>query len=188
MDQKKMLGFKVPGDEKIPVAVRDWSGMKLALWRSKVAWEIAAREAAGILDGCEHANGCPGEEDETQPCLPERWEKRAQLADETDEAYAQVAGVLVQKGCLDRELRMSALVILNAARMFAPIDARRPAVDQYMAPSREYFSEVIAELGTAQVEIDVLREALQAAGVPIPSPASVLTEPAPPLQLEELTP
>lgn len=188
MDQKKMLGFKAPGDEKIPVVVREWTGMKLALWRSKVAWEIAAREAIAILERCVHLPECPGAEDATQPCISERYAKeRAQRADETDEAYAGLASTRIQEGCPDRELRMSALVILNAARMFAPIDARRPAADAYTAPSREYFSEVIAELGTAQIEIDALREALHAAGVPVPSPTSSLTEPAPPLQLEETT-
>lgn len=183
MDQKKMQGFEIPGDQKIPVTVRDWNGMKLAAWRSKVAWEIAAREATEILRGCEHVNGCPGEDDDTQPCVSDRWEKPHQEADDTDGVYLAAPGVQVQKGCPDRELRMSALVVLNAARMFAPIDARRVAADPYMAPSREYFSEMIAELAATQVENNALREALRAANVPVPSPATALTEPAPSLQL-----
>lgn len=172
MDPRKMMGFEVPGDKRIPVTVRDWNAMKLALWRSKVAWEIVAREAAAILSQCEHLADCKAPHDEAQPCLSDRYEKHLQGDDETDEAYAARQGVLVQKGCPDRELRMSALVILNAARMFAPIDARRPAAEPYMAPSREYYSEVIGELGTAQIELDVLRKMLQTAGVPAPSPVA----------------
>lgn len=143
MNTQKMMGFEASGDQRVPVMVRDWNGMKLALWRSKVAWDIAAREAAEILGRCVHAPDCLGEDLETELCLPH---------------------------CPDRELRMSALVIMNAARMFAPIDARRVANEPYMAPSREYFSEVIAELATTQLERDVLREALRAAGVEPPSP------------------
>jgi hypothetical protein len=184
-----MMGLEVPGDQKIPVAVRDWNGLKLGLWRSKVAWEIAAREAVRILSGCRHLDGCPGAEDDTQPCIAERYEKSLQDFVETDEDYATRQAVRVQEGCPDRELRMSTLVILNAARMFAPLDARRAAADPYMAPSREYFSEVIAELGSAQIEIEVLREALRDAGLEVPTPPPVdqaLPEPAPPLRLEEI--
>ena len=160
MQPRKMMGFTTPGDQRVPIAVRDWNGMKLALWRSKVAWEIAEREAAAILSGCAHLEGCAGAHDEAQPCLSERYEKeRPQDEGEADEAYAQLAGVLVQKGCPDRELRMSALVILNAARMFASIDARRPSNEPYLAPSREYFSEII-----------------RAAGIPMPAPISTSQE------------
>jgi len=170
MQPRKMMGFESPGDQKIPVPVRDWNGMKLALWRSKVAWEIAAREAAEILGRCKHIDGCPAAQDETQPCLSDRWAKEPQGPEETDEEYGSRPGVRAQEGCSDRELRMSALVILNAARMFAPIDARRLAADPYAAPSREYFSEMIAELGAAQIERDVLRAALQEAGADVPTP------------------
>jgi hypothetical protein len=138
------MGFETPGDQRVPVPVRDWNGLKLALWRSKVAWEITAREAGEIIDRCGHMAGCPGKQDETEPCLHD---------------------------CPDRELRMSALVILNAARMFAPLDARKPADAPYSAPSREYFSEVIAALGMAQLENEALREALHTAGVQAPSPS-----------------
>jgi hypothetical protein len=185
---RKMMGFEIPGDQKIPVTLRDWNGLKLGLWRSKVAWEIAAREAVRILSGCGHLDGCPGAEDDTQPCIAERYEKSLQDFVETDEDYATRQAVRVQEGCPDRELRMSALVILNAARMFAPLDARRAAADPYFAPSREYFSEVISELGAAQIEILVLREALRVAGVEVPTPPpvdSALTERAPPPQLPQ---
>lgn len=137
------MGFTTPGDQRVPIPVRDWNGLKLALWRSKTAWEITARAAVEILEQCVHALGCPGIETETDPCLSH---------------------------CRDRELRMSTLVILNAARMFAPIDARHPANGPYLAPSREYFSEVIAELGVAQLELEALRELLRAAGMPVPTP------------------
>lgn len=182
-----MQGFEVPGDQKIPVTARDWNAMKLACWRSKVAWEIAAREAAAILNQCDHSIDCEGILDDTRPCLSDRWEKSPQADGETDEEYTARPGVRVQQGCPDRELRMSALVILNAARTLAPVDARRVAADPYMAPSREYFSEVLATLSAAQVEIEALREVLRAAGLEVPAPVahteSMLTERAPPPQL-----
>jgi hypothetical protein len=165
-----MMGLEVAGDKKIPIVIRDWNGMKLALWRSKEAWEIAKREAEAILSRCRHKDNCPAIHDETRPCLSDRYEKHLQGDGETDEDYAARQGVRVQEGCPDRELRMSASVILNAARMFAPIDARRPAAEPYTAPSREYFSEVIGELGAAQLELDVLRAALQEAGAEVPTP------------------
>jgi hypothetical protein len=143
MQPLKMMGFETPDDRRVPVPIRDWNGMKLGLWRSKVAWEIAAQAAIEIIDRCGHMPGCPGKTDETEPCLPH---------------------------CPDRELRMSALVILNAARMFAPMDARQPASGPYMAPSREYFSEVISALGIAQLEVDVLREKLRELGLQVPTP------------------
>lgn len=193
MDPRKLMGFNIPGDQKIPVSVRDWNAMKLALWRSKTAWEIAAREAIAILNRCEHVETCPAVEDETKPCISEIYAKsRAQNMDETDEEYSKLEAVRVQEGCPDRELRMSALVVLNASKMCAPVDARRPASEPYFAPSREYYSEVMAELGVAQIELEMLREALRAAGVPMPTPsaelaelAALLTERAPPPQLEE---
>jgi len=63
-------------------------------------------------------------------------------------------------GCPDREKRISILVILNCAREFAAIDARKPADGRYFAPSREYFSKVVAELGGTQIERDELRAKL----------------------------
>ena len=124
-----MMGFNTPGDQRVPVTVRDWNALKLALWRSKVAWEITAREASVVLARCRHDRDCPGAKVETEPCL--------QLP--------------------DREIRMSALVMLGAARQFMPTVAVRPANAPYYAPSREYFSEVLAELAAAQVELEVLR-------------------------------
>lgn len=187
MDQKKMQGFEVPGDQKVLIPVRDWNALRLALWRSKGSWENAEHEAIAILDRCTHLDGCPSVDDETQPCLPERWEKSSQGAAESDEEFAARPAVRIQEGCPDREIRMSALVILNNARMYAPVDARRAAADPYMAPSREYFSEIIADLGACQIEILALREALRAAGVEAPVPVahtpSMLTERAPPPQL-----
>jgi hypothetical protein len=145
---RTMMGIESPGDQKVPITVRDWSALRLALWRSKVAWEIAAREAAAIAARCAHAEGCAGREVETEPCRNE---------------------------CPDREQRMSALVVLNAARQFAPVDARRLADGPYFAPSREYFSETLADLTATQLENEFLREALRAAGVQPPTtlPASL---------------
>jgi hypothetical protein len=126
----KLMGLANPGDEKVNVPARHWHGMKRALWRSRVAWEIAQKEATDMLTRCSHTEGCEGAGDETVACLPD---------------------------CPDRELRMSALVILNAARQFAPLDARKMSGEPYYAPSREHFSEVIAELSACQAELEVLR-------------------------------
>jgi hypothetical protein len=123
--------------------------MKLAMWRSRFACEVAAREAAAIIGRCKHEKDCPGATIETEPCFA---------------------------NCVDREQRMSALVVLNAARMFAPVIAPRPN-QPYFAPSREYFSEVLAELGAAQVERDALREMLRSMGAEVPTPPQN-TEPA----------
>ena len=64
---------------------------------------------------------------------------------------------------------MSALVILNAARQLAPANARKPA-QPFFAPSREYYSEVMAALGTSQIENEMLRGLLHEAGIPVPVP------------------
>jgi hypothetical protein len=130
MDAKKMMGLVTPGDDKVNISVRQWDGMKRQLWRSKHSWEIAQREAASLVERCAHMEGCAGKTDETAPCLVD---------------------------CPDRELRMSALVILNAARQFAPLNAVRLAEGPYYAPSREHFSEVIAEFAACQVELEALR-------------------------------
>jgi hypothetical protein len=164
MDPRKMMGLTSPGDHRVPVPVRDWGAMKRALWRSRTAWEIVVREAAGILDWCAHMPGCAGEAVETEPCLPD---------------------------CPGRELRMSALVILNAARQFAPIDARQPANEPYLAPSRERYSEVFAELAAAQAELEAMHTALNAVGVavkPPPNSSSMLPErPKEPIPIHLLT-
>jgi hypothetical protein len=139
----KLMGFDGFGDQRVPVPVRDWNALKLALWRSKAAWVTAVHEADEIISRCGHMEGCAAKEIETEPCL---------------------------RDCPDRELRMSALVILNAARMFAPADARRPADAPYMAPSREFFSEVLSDLVAAQLELEVLRDMLRTVGIEMPSP------------------
>ena len=125
-----MMGFETAGDQRVPVPVRNWNAMKRALWRSRVGWEITMRAASGIVERCAHAEGCPGAKLEAEPCLQD---------------------------CPDREQRMDALVILNAARQHAPVDATAPAKEPYSAPSREYFSEVIAELAITQMRLEMLR-------------------------------
>lgn len=150
MKPRDMMGFETPGDQKVPITVREWNGLRLALWRSRTSWEIAVRAASALLERCQHEKDCPGATDETERCFA---------------------------GCPDREQRMDALVILNAARMFAPLDARRAAADPYMAPSREYFSEVMAELASAQIERDTLREVLRSAGIEPPVSAPMREEP-----------
>jgi hypothetical protein len=112
------------------ISSRVWFGQKLALWKSKVAWEITVKQAAEIVARCSHMTGCPAESTETEPCLQD---------------------------CPDREIRMSALVILNAARQFAPPNASKIAGQAYSAPSRETFSGIVAELGACQVELETLR-------------------------------
>lgn len=143
-----MMGFDNPGDQKIPIRARDWNAFKLALWRSKVSWEIVKSAAIDILVRCQHSEGCPGEKDETEPCL---------------------------RDCADREVRMSALVVLNAARTCSPATANKPAEGSYFAPSREYFSEVLVDLETTKAENVALREALKRAGAVVPSPIEELT-------------
>lgn len=68
---------------------------------------------------------------------------------------------------------MSALVVLNAVRTGMPGDATKPAEGMYFAPSREYFSEVIADLETTKAENVALRELLNRLGAVAPSPGEV---------------
>jgi hypothetical protein len=152
MDNKTMMGLVTPGDQKVAVPIRDWGAMKRGLWRSRTSWEKTIRAAFAILGRCKHAEGCPGKEHEFEPCLEE---------------------------CPDREQRMDALVILNAAREFAPLDARRLANEPYYAPSRERYSDVLTELSAVQAEL----EAMHAAGFkiePPPNEVQTLPSPAPP--------
>lgn len=152
MNQAEMMGFKLPDDQRVPVLVRDWNALKLALWRSKTALDIAMREAEGIVARCAHMEGCAGKEVETESCL---------------------------RDCPDRELRMSALVILSAARQLTPAIARKPANAPYYAPSREYFSEVLAKLAATEVELETLRAGQAPSGTDPTLPPS----PPPPPQL-----
>lgn len=126
--QQNLMG-RTP-EKEVPVKARVWNGAKLALWRSKVGWEIARKQAGEILGRCRHADGCPGKEDEAEPC---------------------------SDACPDRETRMSALVILNAARQHEPASASKLADQPYMMPSREFVSGLVAELGACQAELEVLR-------------------------------
>ena len=128
--QEQMLGLAPVA--RTLVDNRVWFGQKLALWKSKVGFEIAAKQAAEILARCAHMTGCPAESDEGEgePCLAD---------------------------CPDRELRMSSLVILNAARAFAPPVASKISGQLYTMPSREYFSAVVAELAACQAELETLR-------------------------------
>lgn len=153
-----MMGLESPGDQKVAISVRDWDALKRALWRSKIALEITARQALVILEECSHMPLCPGKTNENEPCFA---------------------------GCVDREKRMSALVILNAARQLAPVDARKPAEGPYYAPTREYFSETLSALAAAQAEIEILRAALQRTGVDPMTIALTLDSPPTPAQLEE---
>lgn len=148
--QAKLMGLDNPGDQKVPITVRDWDALKRGLWRSKTALEIAERQALVILENCSHVLLCPGKTDETQTCF---------------------------RGCVDREKRLSAAVILNAARQLIPADARKPADSPYYAPSREYFSETLSALAAAQAEIEILRAASRREGVDPLDIALTLEEP-----------
>lgn len=141
MDPKKLMGFETEADKKVALRSGDFYAMKLALWRSKVSWEIAVREAKSILDQCSHNEGCPAKTDEAGVCLSDVYENQQ----------------LVSVGCPDREKRLSSLVILNAARRFAPLDAKKLADAPYFAPSREHFSAVLGELAATQAELAELR-------------------------------
>jgi hypothetical protein len=127
-NQQHMLGLDPEKQTKVDNRV--WFGQKLALWRSKYAWDLAAKQASEIVARCRHMTGCPAEVDEKEPCLP---------------------------NCPDREFRMSALVVLNAARDFAPVNASKLAQQPYTMPSREYFSGVVGELAACQAELEILR-------------------------------
>lgn len=152
--QQKMMGREVPGDQRVTITIRDWNAMKRAVWLSRQGWEIAARQAQELIDGCRHAEGCPGAEDDEAPCsgTPAYFESES-----AEEGKVNVGLTVQADACPDRELRMSALVILNAAKQFAPIDARKPAEAPYFAPSREYYSALLAELAIAQAQIEELR-------------------------------
>lgn len=128
--ERRRLGLETDGDKRVTISVRHWDALRLALWRSQFAWEAVLPQARQLLDGCGHAEGCPGIESDTEPCGLD---------------------------CADRERRLSALVIIAAAKQFAPVDARRPSDGPYIAPSRERFCEIMAALAVAQLELDVLR-------------------------------
>ena len=153
MEANKMMGLVNASDQKVALPIRDWNAMKLALWRSKVGWEIAERAALEILEQCVHLDGCPGKDDETAACL---------------------GGVVfgqekTEVGCPDREARMNALVVLNAARQFAPAEVRRPTDAPYHAPSREYFSEVITDLMATRAELEAIYTFLSTKGIEPPN-------------------
>jgi hypothetical protein len=133
-------GLETPGDKKVQVTVRDWDGMKRAVWRSKTGWDIVLREATERLAACAHMTGCPG---------------RPASDSEDDRARAEKEPCL--KDCPDLEMRLSMLVIINAARQCAPKIAPRPADAPYFAPTREYFSDVLAALTAAQLELEALK-------------------------------
>src|SRR5579871_3972974 len=142
MDPLKQQGYTTESDKKVAVAVRDWNAMKLAVWRSKHAWDIVAREAQALVDRAAHMEGCPAkDEKETATCLPD---------------------------CPDRELRLSALVILGASRQFAPVQATRIAAAPFVSPSRERYSEVIAELGACQAQLAAIAQT-----TPLPEPPPI---------------
>jgi hypothetical protein len=154
MNQDKLMGLESPGDQKIPVQARTWDATRRALWRSKVAWDIALREANAILARCRHVEDCPAQSDETAVCqMPQPASKKPRRA--------------ATNGCPDRELRLSMLVILNAAREFAPLNASRLAEGPYFAPSREHFSNVIAELAACQAELAAINSEFEGSIVEI---------------------
>lgn len=155
---REMMGFETASDQRVQISMRDWDAVRRALWRSRTGWEAAMRSASEILQRCRHAEGCPGRDVETEPCLLE---------------------------CPDRETRMDALVVMAAARTLAPVDATRAANQPFIAPSREYYSEILYTLVVMQAQLDALR----AQGVVIPEPpAKGGTLKLPPTKLPQLQP
>ena len=157
--QRKLMGLDSPLDQKISVTVRDWNVIKIALWRNRVAWEIVTRSAEEMVESCAHMEGCPGKSSETSPCL---------------------------RDCPDREMRMSVLVILNAARPFGQFIVNKPADAPYYAPSREYYSSLLAELMVARAELEALRGKQMTEPPPELEFVSADSEKTPP-QLKEAT-
>ncbi len=147
--ERRRLGIETDGDRRVAISVRHWDALRLALWRSKVAWEAVLPQARLILEQCGHAAGCPGITSESETCGPD---------------------------CPDRERRLSALVILAAAKPFQQIDVRGPE-SRFIAPSRERYSEVMAALAVAQAELDAFR----AQGLTVTPPPQDVPTP----QLEE---
>lgn len=139
MDPAKQTGLVTEGDHKVSVQVRQWNALKLAIWRCRYAFDIIQREAKNLVERAAHMEGCPAIKSETEQCLPD---------------------------CPDRELRLSALVILGAARQFAPVNANKIADGPFMAPSRERYSEIIAELAICQAQLAAIDPAL----LPAPPP------------------
>jgi len=134
MEPRRMMGLDTESDRLVTIPVRHWNALKLAAWRHKTAWDAVEPEARRIVDHCEHAPGCPATTDD-EPC---------------------------NEDCPDRELRLSALVILAAAKQSTAVEAHRPANMPYIAPSREHFSEVLAELAAAQAELAAVRDEIAA--------------------------
>lgn len=172
MNERQQMGFETAADQRVQISMRDWDALRRAIWRSSMGWEAVMRSASDILQRCRHVEGCPGQHDETVSC------SGRPPSFENPNAPQEAA-------CPDRETRMDALVIMTAARMYSPTDARRPANDPFIAPSREYYSEILAALVVAQAQL----EALRAAGVEIPEPPSKGgTLALPPTKLPQLQP
>jgi hypothetical protein len=168
-------------DPRVTVDKRVWFGAKLALWRSKYFWDATFKQAAEIVARCQHMAGCPAEtEPETFRAALLQAAKR-QVNDDAQPLRLALPEEIEPclDDCPDREFRLSALVILNAARLFAPPSAARLAEQPYMMPSREWVAEIVAELAACQAELEVLRA--DATTIPPPSGAPVKmlpTEPA----------
>ncbi len=146
--QQHMLGLDPELQTKVDNRV--WFAQRLALWRSKVAWDIAVKQASEIVQRCRHEHGCDGAKDDGAPCLAE---------------------------CPDREIRMSALVVLGAGLQFAPVSAAKVLAQPFSAPGREYFTSIVAELAACQAELEILRGTVVA--VPAPNEAPTLKEKTP---------
>lgn len=108
-------------DEKVPVSVRVWEGMRRSLARLMLTCAQMKREGDEMLSRCRHAPGCPGEKSELEACLAD---------------------------CPDREWRLSALVIrANAGAHVGAFRLPRVGPDDILAPpSREFLDRMIAEL------------------------------------------
>lgn len=131
-----MLGLveRMLDDEKtIPVKERVWQSMRRILARQAVSWTHCLRESRLILDACRHDPACPSKRgDPGLPCL---------------------------QSCPDREINLSARVLLASALEFAGT-LRLPSWTGtgYIPPTREYFDRILAELEAMRAAKDWLAE------------------------------
>lgn len=115
----KLEGFQE--DEKIPVRVRYWEGIRRTLAHMMEAAVQVVRECDEMLARVKHADGCPGAGNETEQC---DWK------------------------CPDREWRLSALAIRATFERFVGL-YKLPTANSdgiVLPPAREFLDQMIAEL------------------------------------------
>ena len=160
----KIEGF-VP-DEKIPISVRYWEGIRRRLVAMMSTCTQLDREADEMLARVVHIPGCKGAEDNTWPC---------------------------DIHCPDRELRLSALAIKTNVAQHIDGTFKLPKADAdglLLPPSREFMDRIISELEfyraqgdwkTSVKDFDLSVEPDESASsIPPPPALPAITTPAPP--------